>query len=155
MLDYFTPSNQAQLNHEDADLGSGGPVLLPEQSGPHPRVLLVGGKEGALYVLDRDNPGKYRPGEAQESLGRARLKDGVSGAPAYWFGHAHVQAMHDRLPDFAFEAGQLHELRGTLEQFIPPATPAVSSSGRRDGIVWTIQTEEWNGQVRPAEATTR
>jgi len=138
------------LNQEDADLGSGGPVLLPDQPGPHPHLLLVGGKEGVLYALDRDDLGKYRPDEAQDPAGRARLKDGVYGAPAYWFGHVFVQAMHDRLRDFAFENGQLLPSRSTLEQFIPPATPAVSSNGSRNGIVWTIQTKEWNGQDRPA-----
>ncbi len=146
MLDYFTPSNQARLNQEDADLGSGGPVLLPDQPGPHPHLLLVGGKEGVLYALDRDDLGKYRPDEAQDPAGRARLKDGVYGARAYWFGHVFVQAMHDRLRDFAFENGQLLPSRSTLEQFIPPATPAVSSNGSRkrnrvddpdEGVEWT------------------
>lgn len=51
---YFIPCDQAQLGMEDADLGSGGPLLLPDQPGPFPHVLLAAGKEGTIYVLDRD-----------------------------------------------------------------------------------------------------
>lgn len=51
--DWFTPANQAVLNRDDADLGSSGPVLLP---GTH--LLVAGGKEGRIYLLDRDDLGK-------------------------------------------------------------------------------------------------
>jgi hypothetical protein len=150
ILDYFTPSNQQALNREDADLGSGGPVLLPDQPGSHPHLLLAGGKEGVLYLLDRDNLGKHRPDNQQDSLGRARLGKGIYGAPAYWFGHIYVQARNDRLRDLSLESGQLLASKSSLQQFIPPATPVVSSNGSRDGIVWTIETKDWNASDRPA-----
>src|SRR5262249_2670268 len=35
VADFFTPRNQNALNEHDADLGSGGPVLLPPQPGTH------------------------------------------------------------------------------------------------------------------------
>lgn len=65
LRDFFTPYNQQELNAQDADLGSGGPVLLPDQPGPHPHLLVVGGKAGALYVIDRDRMGKWQAGNEQ------------------------------------------------------------------------------------------
>ncbi len=52
--DYFTPFNQQCLDSEDADLGSGGPLLLPGQN-----RIISAGKEGRIYVLDTTNMGKY------------------------------------------------------------------------------------------------
>ncbi len=150
VLDYFTPYNQQGLNQEDADLGSGGPVLIPDQPGPHPHLLVVGGKEGVLYLLDRDRLGRYRPDTEQGALSQVRLRDGVYGAPASWFGHVYVLARGDQLKDFALEKGELRGPKIGLQRFIASATPAVSSDGRRNGIVWTIETKDWNASDRPA-----
>jgi hypothetical protein len=51
VLDYFTPFNEKALNSDDADVGSGGPMLLPAMAGENRRLVLVGGKDGSLYVL--------------------------------------------------------------------------------------------------------
>jgi hypothetical protein len=59
VVDYFEPFNQALLKGEDADLGSGGVVVLPDQSGHHRHTLTCCGKEGTIYLIDRDNMGKF------------------------------------------------------------------------------------------------
>jgi hypothetical protein len=51
--DWFTPQNETQLKNFDLDLGSAGAVLLPDS-----HLMIAGGKEGRLYLLDRDNMGK-------------------------------------------------------------------------------------------------
>jgi hypothetical protein len=61
VTDYFTPYNQKQLSATDRDLGSGGALLVPDQPGPRPHLLIGGSKDGTLYVLNRDNLGHYRP----------------------------------------------------------------------------------------------
>src|SRR5205823_652996 len=58
--DYFTPHDQATMSINDLDLGSGGVLLLPDQSGPHPHLAVSGGKNGTIYLVDRDNMGHYR-----------------------------------------------------------------------------------------------
>src|SRR5262249_22533957 len=65
LLDFFTPFNQADLSAVDADLGSGGVVLLPDAVGSAAhRHLLVGcGKEGRIYLLDRDHLGHFHAGD--------------------------------------------------------------------------------------------
>ena len=56
--DAFTPYNEAVLDGQDADLGSGGPLSLPTQtlaSGATLNPLVEIGKSGMIYILDRDN----------------------------------------------------------------------------------------------------
>ncbi|HEY7088779.1 MAG TPA: hypothetical protein VH518_11860 [Tepidisphaeraceae bacterium] len=61
VFDYFCPSNQFELNDVDLDLGSSGVTLLPDNAGNvvgHPHLLILGGKEGRIYLIDRDDMGK-------------------------------------------------------------------------------------------------
>jgi outer membrane protein assembly factor BamB len=57
LLSWFAPAYVSCLNERDADLGSGGPMLLPRDSFGGRRLLLAGGKEGVVYLLDRDDLG--------------------------------------------------------------------------------------------------
>src|SRR5208282_1367614 len=59
MEDYFTPYNQSQLASQDLDLGSSGPLVLPDQPGIYTHELVAGGKQGTLYLVDRDNLGQF------------------------------------------------------------------------------------------------
>ena len=54
--DWFSPFNTQELSEMDADLGSGGVLLLPESN-----LAVGGGKEGKLYLLDRSNFGRFNP----------------------------------------------------------------------------------------------
>jgi outer membrane protein assembly factor BamB len=135
----FTPENQAELNAHDLDLGSGGPMLTPGG------LLVVGGKEGMLYVLDCEHLGQ--PRQAVE------LRGGIYAAPAYWNGHVFVLASDDYLADFTVTAGGLSKMpvaMGRQRFGNPGATPAISADGKRNGIVWLIDTKAWNGDDRPA-----
>jgi outer membrane protein assembly factor BamB len=59
LVDAYTPVNQQALNDSDADLGSTAPIMLPRQPGPHPWLLLQGGKDAMLRLLDRANLGGH------------------------------------------------------------------------------------------------
>jgi len=63
IVDYFIPYNQSALDAVDADLGSAGPLLLPDSAGiaNHPHLLVASGKQGRVYLIDRDNMGKFSP----------------------------------------------------------------------------------------------
>jgi hypothetical protein len=58
VADWFTPFNWQFLNQNDLDL-SDGVLILPDQPGLHPHELIAMGKEGRVYVLDRDNMGQF------------------------------------------------------------------------------------------------
>lgn len=149
--DYFTPSNQAALNAQDQDVGSSGPVLLPQQQGAHPHVLVTAGKNGTIYVIDRDRMGKFQAGHDGHAVQTIPLGagDGGFGAPAYWNGHLYVLGSHDALKDFAVRDGKLSLVAKASVVFTDPgATPTVSANGSKDGIVWVTYTKTWNARGR-------
>src|SRR5215471_11777123 len=59
VADYFTPWNQGVMNANDFDLGAAGPLLLPDQPGPHPHLMVSAGKNSTVYLVDRDAMGHY------------------------------------------------------------------------------------------------
>jgi autotransporter-associated beta strand protein len=61
IADYFTPYNVNALDDADEDFGSGSPLVLPDAAGipNHPHLMVAAGKEGKIYLLDRDNLGKF------------------------------------------------------------------------------------------------
>jgi hypothetical protein len=70
VADYFTPFDQAADAEHDTDLGSGGTVLLPDvidATGRTRHLALGAGKDGNIYLVDRDNMGKYLPGATSNS----------------------------------------------------------------------------------------
>ncbi len=141
--DYFTPFNQKVLDAKDWDLGSQGPVLLPEQAGAHPHLLVIAGKEGKLYLLDRDKLGKVREGSDSPLVQSVKVKDAY-GAAAYWNGHIFFTDRGDATPDFMIENGRLAMKRMTTRMSSPGATPIVSANGTKDAILWVLSTKEWN-----------
>jgi hypothetical protein len=59
VLDLFTPSNQGSLDQSDADFGSGGVLVLPDQPGPMPHLAVATGKVGTMFLMNEDNLGGY------------------------------------------------------------------------------------------------
>ena len=95
-VDFFTPYEAPWMDKADADFGSGGPVALPESyngtplfgTAAHPHLMLEEGKEGYVYLLDRDNLGGYRAGIAgsDAALSRVGPYGGVWSTPAVFGG---------------------------------------------------------------------
>ena len=156
VADYFVPNTIATLNATDGDFGSGGVLLLPDAFGStqHPRLLVACGKEGTIYVLDRDNLGKY--GGAVNNIVQA-LPTAVAGAwsmAACWSGAStnyvyystggNVGESGDVLKAFAVSNGQLSTspvAQAPTPFRYPGATPSVSANGTSSGIVWAVQTD--------------
>src|SRR5262249_35199751 len=71
VADYFTPNDWQALDNADADLGSGGTMLLPDAVGSamHPHLVIETGKTGRMYLMDRANLGQNVPqGQADRVL---------------------------------------------------------------------------------------
>ncbi|MGL3804825.1 Ig-like domain-containing protein [Paeniglutamicibacter sp. R2-26] len=85
--DFFSPASNAKLDQDDADLGSGAPVAIPDGYGStlHPHLLVQVGKDGHVYLLDRDNMGGMGqgPGGTDAILDAAGPYNGVWGRPAF------------------------------------------------------------------------
>jgi hypothetical protein len=148
--DYFAPHDQAQLNDNDADVGSSGPLLLPDQPGPHPHLLLQPSKGGDIFVIDRDRMGKFQP-DRDVIVQRLHMEGGGYGAMAYWNHHVFFACEHDPLRDYVVGKSGLTPRASSNTRFENPgATPTISANGTRDAIVWAIATKTWNGEDRPA-----
>lgn len=143
---WFTPYDQATLAQNDTDLGSGAAVLLPEQtSGAGPAHLLVQtGKEGVVYLIDRDNMGQYNPTNndqiVQSFPGPA---NGLWGTPALWQNNLYTGGAGDSLKQFIFDQATELFNPGVASQSAhvfgyTGTTPSVSSQGGTHGIVWAI-----------------
>jgi len=96
--------------------------------------------------------GKFQPQDDSHAVQRIRFRGGAYSAPAFWNGHLFFLATGDYLTDFALQGGQLAKPAklGARRFGNPGATPAISSNGTRNGIVWLIETKTWNGADRPA-----
>jgi hypothetical protein len=143
VADSFTPANEKLLNSTDKDFGSGGAVVLPDLPGPGTdaasHLLIVGGKDGVVYALNRDR--------LSPSVQSFKLGGGIYASPAYWNGHLFFLASGDFLKDYAITNGRLSDApvaTGTQQLGNPGATPAVSANGNRDAIVWLLETKVWN-----------
>jgi hypothetical protein len=149
VADYFTPSNQALLNSNDWDMGSGGPLVLPDSAGSaaHPRLLLGGHKEGTLFLIDRDNMTGFNGvdqivQEVQIAASGNCATCGVFSTPAFWQGNLYVIAVRDKLKKYAIANATIAEPPAQGDDIFnfPGASPAVSSAGAANGIVWAVNT---------------
>src|SRR5467141_54431 len=151
VADFFTPANQSDLNEGDLDLGSGGAIVLPDSAGSeaHPHLLIGGDKQGVLYVIDRDNMTGFNPGGDQIlqtvpiTAGPACITCRIFSTPAFWEGKLYVAANRDVLKQYTVANGVLSALPAlqASDTFgFPGATPAISSNGATNGIVWALDT---------------
>jgi hypothetical protein len=148
--DYFTPHDQAKLSDADLDLGSSGPLLLPDQPGPHRHLLLQPTKGGMIYVIDRDRMGAFHP-DRDDIVQAIRMAGGGYGAMAYWNQHVYFACERDNLRDYSITNGVLKLNAFSTTRFDNPgATPSISANGTKDAIVWAIATKTWNGPDQPA-----
>jgi hypothetical protein len=150
--DYFTPSDQTALSKADLDLGSGGPLLLPDESGPHQHLVFVTGKAGVSYLIDRDKMGHYRPGNDPHAIQTLHTSESGFGSSAYWNHTLFVWGSNDVLKAYRVAGGRIGSppTLGPTRSVDPGAMPVVSSNGDRNGIVWAIQTRTWRGADKPA-----
>src|ERR1700757_2728351 len=149
--DYFTPHDQGRISEADSDVGSSGPTLLPDQPGSHRHLLLQPTKDSTIYVIDRDNMGKFHR-DSDALAGIVHMRGGGYGAIAYWNGRAYFAASDDSLRGYAIANAQLTPALASSRKFENPgATPSISGDGKKNGIVWAISTKTWNGpDTRPA-----
>src|SRR5207302_8130790 len=140
--DLCTPFNEANLEAADMDLGSGAPVVLPDQShAAVPHLLVVAGKEGRIYLLDRDNLGRFCSGCGSDTQIVQSIPNALGlnfGTPAVWNNTVYFLAAYDVLKAFSISGGLLSTSptsQATTGFDFPVATVSVSANGAGDGIV--------------------
>jgi fibronectin type 3 domain-containing protein len=149
VIDYFTPHDQAAMSANDIDLGSGGVLLLPDQPGPHPHEAITAGKNGNIYVVDRDNMGHYNPNNDNQIVQtivnifpHGLSTNGNFKAPVYFNGNLYFSADADIMKSFSLVNGMMSTTPTSQTSTVmnyPGATLSVSANGTSNGIVWALQ----------------
>ena len=144
VVDFFTMYNEVAESAADEDLGSGGVMLLPDLTDTSNTVrhLVIGaGKDGNIYVVNRDAMGKFNSsgnGQIWQQVSGA-LVGGVFSTPAYFNGTIYYGNVGDTLKAFTVSGAKLtaatQSQSATLFSF-PGTAPAVSANGTSAAIVW-------------------
>jgi len=138
---YFTPSDQANDNANDADFGSGGAAILVDQpSGPVQHLVIGGGKDGYLYLLNRDAMGGLGDSNAWQ---RFNFGNEIFSTGAFWNNTFYMAGVGGHLQAFSFNTstGKMNALnvsQSSASFGFPGSTPSVSASGTTNGIVWAL-----------------
>jgi hypothetical protein len=141
LADWFTPYNQQYLSANDLDLNDA-VLILPDQPGLYPHELIAEGKEGTIYVLNRDNMGQFcstcTAGDTQivqEIQGAAKQ----SGTPVYWNNTVYFTAQSSPVSAYTLSNGGL---------IVPPTVQSVrvgggshaiiTANGNSNGVLWIV-----------------
>ncbi|MGA7778057.1 MAG: pyrrolo-quinoline quinone [Paraburkholderia sp.] len=155
VTDYFAMFDVVTQAANDNDFGSGGAMLLPDQTtsaGTVKHLAVGAGKDNKIYVVDRDNMGKWNPTTNtiwQELTGV--LAGGIWGSPAYFNNVVYYGGQTDTLKALPVTNAMLATTPSSHSPTAfpyPGATPAVSANGTSNGIVWAAE----NGTVAALHA---
>ena len=142
VADYFTPLDQASLDANDTDFGSGAATILVDQpAGPVTHLVIGGGKQGNLFLLNRDSMGKFSS-STNNVMETVNLGNAIFATPVFWQNNLYLAGV-GTLKQFAFNTstgkfnGAPFSQSSTSYRF-PGATPSASSNGATNGIIWAL-----------------
>jgi outer membrane protein assembly factor BamB len=158
--DYFVPFDQHEMDVENLDLGSSGPMTLPDQVSQHPHLMFGAGKNGSIYLVDRDQMGHYQSlsndqiVQCLQHIYSAR----IHASPGYWSNAnsewVYIGPVGGQLQAFQLSRGRLSPIpssqTSTIFQY-PGTTPVISSNGDANGILWAL--ENRTGVLHAYDAT--
>jgi hypothetical protein len=141
LVDWFTPDNWQDLDSQDNDLSSSGPTLIPNIN-----LLVGGGKEGNLYLLDKDNLGKYDPTDSQVMQKEATGGE-IRGGPVFWPRTASNSLLYNFSADSTLMAlgfnGTQFDIVATSPDLVaayPGGILSLSANGEQpgSGVLWSL-----------------
>jgi hypothetical protein len=149
VADYFETYNTGTESDDDVDLGSGGELLLPDQTDINGNVfqLIVGaGKDGNIYLANRNDMGHFTSNDSADSYIHQIVEGALAGrvysTPAYFNGVLYYGAVGDTLRALpltnAVLAASASSQSATTFPY-PGTTPGISANGTRNGIVWALE----------------
>jgi hypothetical protein len=150
--DAFTSFNFQTLNNGDLDQGSGGALMVPDQQGTHPHILVTAGKEGRILVLNRDNLGGYVASSGPTNTNAlqdipGQFTGGFWNTAAYWNGNVYVWADNDVAKLFKLSTGVMNTTpssQSSITSEFPSPSFSVSSDGAANGIAWAERNDQFN-----------
>jgi hypothetical protein len=142
LVDWFTPFNYQSLSANDLDLAMG-VLILPDQAGPTPHELVSLGKQGSVYVLNRDNMGQLctkcttMDTQIVQELPNA---DGESGSPVYWNGLVYFTGTGVPVMAYPLSNGLLMSPPTQSAQSVRAggAHALITANGNSNGVLWFL-----------------
>jgi hypothetical protein len=157
LTDYFTMWDTTSESNGDVDLGSGSPLLLPDLTdagGATQHLMLAAGKDTNLYLLDRDNMGKYNGNNASSDVIYQELdgalSHGVYSAPVYFNGSIYFADSGGTLKQYALGTARLPSTPTSVSSAsfaFPGASPSISANGTSNAIVWAVMSSSSSAAV--------
>jgi len=145
VADYFEMSNGVSESAADTDFGSGGAMVLPDftdSTGQTRHLVLGAGKDANIYVLNRDNMGKFNSStnNIYQQLSGV-LGGGIFSVPAYFNNRVYYGPVGNFLKAYTVSNARLTSSSAqTSNSFGYPGTsPSVSANGTSNGIVWAVE----------------
>lgn len=143
VLSYFTPSDQLSDQAQDRDFGSGGTVVLIDipANGSNPtKLMLAGGKDGNLYVLNRDKLGGSGDSNAWQKV---TLPAPIFGTGAYWNSTYYLGTINHSMQAYQLNmtTAQLSLLPNSTSMpfgFASAIATVSSTPGYTNGILWAL-----------------
>jgi hypothetical protein len=159
VVDWYSPTNTRELSDFDVDLCSG-PVLPPGTN-----LVLGFGKDGFVYVCDRNHMGKWDAASSRSAQAQQITRFHIHGTPVYWPDKATLYLWSEKDRCLAY--------RRSSDQFLPP--PAfwsafsfdpnkqqmpggiltLSANGSQNGIVWASHPTDKDGNQAVVAGTMR
>lgn len=168
LKDSFTTYDYFSLDGFDADVGSGGLLILPDQPGSIPHVAIAGGKDGRAFLLNRDHMGGYTAGGPNNVL-QTISQGGCWCGPAYYVGsdgatHILTAGGNGVTSWKVMTTPSMHVVEETSTGTAPVngwpdnggVVPVVSSNGTTAGtaVVWFIQRPSLSSDMNPGTPVT-
>jgi hypothetical protein len=161
---FFTPSNQQFNNVNNNDFGAGGAAVLGDlpASSPITHLAIAGGKDGSLFVLNRDSLGGLGDSNAWQQIS-VGVEGDLSGAnpgviysvPALWNNYLYIAGVGGPLKTYHLDPTTAKfslQNSGTAPAggfAFPGSTPSISSSGATHGVVWALDNSQFCTPASP------
>jgi len=141
LTDWFTPYNELYLDQNDLDMSE--PVLvLPQQAGKHPDLAVALGKEGTIYVLNRDKMGHFCATCTTKDTQVVQELPGFApepGALVYWNNTIYTSGGQSQIKALSLTNGLLSKTPFAVTKNTTYGhSPVISANGTTDGILWQV-----------------
>jgi hypothetical protein len=129
------------------DFGSGAAtILIDPLGGPVPHLVIGGGKQGNLFLLNRDNMGKFSS-TTNNVVQTIDAGSSIFATPVFWQNNLYVAPI-GALKEYLFNpaTGKFNGAPSSQTSVtfgFPGATPALSSNGTAAGIVWAADNSQY------------
>jgi hypothetical protein len=146
VADYFEMYNTVAESNADEDLGSGGALVLPDlldASGNVHHLAVGAGKDGQIYIVNRDSMGKFNP--QNDNAIYQQISGGSGGVwsmPAYFNNTVYYGAVGDALKAYPIANAMLAtnpSMQSATTFEYPGTTPSITANGTSNGIVWAVE----------------